>query len=75
MLDESVRQLFKEQIIRNFSEELHMDLLEEISYKELNDEILCSIQRVLTKAYEKGWKDGLDAAIEKLQEELSHKGL
>lgn len=74
-MDEQVRQLFKEQIIRSFSEELHMDLLEEISDKELNIKILCSIKRVLTKAYEKGWKDGLDKAIEKLKEELSHKGL
>lgn len=74
-MDEQVRQLFKEQIIRSFSEELHMDLLEEISDKERDNNILCSIHRALTKAYEKGWKDGLDAAIEKLQEELAHKGL
>ena len=46
MMDEQVRQLFKEQIIRSFSEELHMDLLEEISDKELNIKILCSITRL-----------------------------
>ena len=71
-----MRIIVKGQIIQELTEKLSNQVL----YKVPTDEdsmakALEYIGQALSQAYEKGWKDGLDAAIEKLQEELSHKGL